>query len=76
MSANKLLPLCPLIAFALFYAFMPYVVGFETTWENNSQTLIYRGLGVSLLRDAISGTCDRNVGRSMDFRPDCTQKEK
>lgn len=38
----------PLMAVALFYAFKPYVVGFDTIWVNYNFMLIFGGLGVSL----------------------------
>ena len=38
----------PLMAIALFYAFKPYVVGFDTIWVNYNFMLIFGGLGVSL----------------------------
>lgn len=36
------------MAIALFYAFKPYVVGFDTIWVNYNFMLIFGGLGVSL----------------------------
>jgi len=38
----------PLMAVSLFYAFKPYVVGFDTIWENYNFMLIFGGLGISL----------------------------
>ena len=37
----------PIMAIALYYAFKPYVVGFETVWENYNYMLIFMGLGIS-----------------------------
>jgi uncharacterized membrane protein len=38
----------PLMIVALYYAFKPYIVGFDTIWENYNFMLIFAGLGVSL----------------------------
>ena len=38
----------PVMLIALFYAFKPYVVGFDAIWENYNYTLIFMGLGISL----------------------------
>jgi hypothetical protein len=38
----------PAMLIALFYIFKPYVVGFDTIWENYNFALIFMGLGISL----------------------------
>lgn len=37
----------PMMAVGLYYAFMPYVVGFDSIWENYNYFLIFTGLGIS-----------------------------
>lgn len=37
----------PFMFIALYYAFKPYIVGFETLWENSNNALIFMGLGIS-----------------------------
>ncbi|HUH35324.1 MAG TPA: hypothetical protein VL022_05780 [Moheibacter sp.] len=32
---------------SLFYVFKPYVIGFDTIWENYNFALIFMGLGIS-----------------------------
>ncbi|QQS32091.1 MAG: hypothetical protein IPM50_10445 [Acidobacteriota bacterium] len=38
----------PLFAVAVFYAFKPYIVGFDTVWANLNNVLVFGGLGISL----------------------------
>ena len=38
----------PFMLAGLFYAFKPYVVGFNTIWENANLAMIFIGLGISL----------------------------
>lgn len=38
----------PVMLIALYYAFKPYIVGFDSIWENYNYTLIFMGLGISL----------------------------
>lgn len=37
----------PIMVVSLFYVFKPYVVGFDTIWENYNYALIFMGLGIS-----------------------------
>lgn len=38
----------PFMIIALYYIVKPYVVGFDTIWENYNYSLIFMGLGISL----------------------------
>ena len=38
----------PVMLIALYYSFKPYIVGFDTIWENYNLTLVFMGLGISL----------------------------
>ena len=37
----------PFMLVGLYYAFKPYVVGFDTIWENANYGMIFLGLGIS-----------------------------
>ncbi|PHN03367.1 hypothetical protein [Flavilitoribacter nigricans] len=37
----------PLMLIGLYYAVLPYIVGFDTLWDNLNNLLIFMGLGIS-----------------------------
>lgn len=37
----------PFMLIALFYAFVPYIQGFDVFWQSINQALIFAGLGIS-----------------------------
>lgn len=38
----------PLFIVAVYFAFKPYIVGFDTVWANLNNVLIFGGLGISI----------------------------
>lgn len=37
----------PMMLIGMFYSFKPYIVGFDTIWENYNYAFIFIGLGIS-----------------------------